>query len=207
MAEHLRDGHAAGMATPRPRYRREGGRTCIDVRVRSIEQIFDNRDPMPFLERDLDDEVAQYLTECATDIGREPLRVAFWSETSSLDEAAVQKAFRNHFDYELGRARRRVRASARSARNGFFIGIALMVVLRVISEVFVMQLSPGDARRILHEGLVIVSWVALWRPIDLVLYDFWPVRERRQIIEQLRDAEVSLRVGDAPEWMGGSLAP
>jgi hypothetical protein len=82
-----------------------------------------------------------------------------------------------------------------------------MVVLRVISEVFVMQLSPGDARRILHEGLVIVSWVALWRPIDLVLYDFWPVRERRQIIEQLRDAEVSLRVGDAPEGMGGSLAP
>jgi hypothetical protein len=162
---------------------------------------------MPFLERDLDDEVAQYLTECATDIGREPLRVAFWSEASSLDEAAVQKAFRTHFDYELGRARRRVRASARSARNGFFIGIALMVVLRVISEVFVMQLSPGDARRILHEGLVIVSWVALWRPIDLVLYDFWPVRERRQIIEQLRDAEVSLRVGDAPEGMGGSLAP
>jgi hypothetical protein len=108
MAEHLRDGHAAGMATPRPRYRREGGRTCIDVRVRSIEQIFDNRDPMPFLERDLDDEVAQYLTECATDIGREPLRVAFWSEASSLDEAAVQKAFRTHFDYELGRARRRV---------------------------------------------------------------------------------------------------
>jgi hypothetical protein len=52
-----------------------------------------------------------------------------------------------------------------------------------------------------------VSWVALWRPIDLVLYDFWPVRERRQIIEQLRDAEVSLRVGDAPEGMGGSLAP
>jgi hypothetical protein len=198
------------MAPPnetRPRYRREGERTCIDVRVRAIEQIFDNRDPMPFLERDLDDDVALYLTECATDVGREPLRIVFWSEASSLDEAAVQRAFRNHFDYELGRARRRVRASARSARNGFFIGIALMVVLRVISEVFVMQLSPGDARRILHEGLVIVSWVALWRPIDLVLYDFWPVRERRQIIEQLRDAEVSLRVGDAPEGVGGSLAP
>jgi hypothetical protein len=82
-----------------------------------------------------------------------------------------------------------------------------MVLLRVLSEVFVMQLSPGDARRILHEGLVIVSWVALWRPIELVLYDFWPVRERRQIIERLRDAEVSLRVGEVPEHVARANGP
>ena len=191
----------------RPRYRLEGERTCIDVRVRAIEQIFDNRDPMPFLERDLDDEVALYLTECATDVGREPLRVVFWSEASCLDEAAVQKAFRSHFEYELGRARRHVRSSARSARNGFLLGVGLMALLRVVSEVFVMQLSPSDARRVLHEGLVIVSWVALWRPIELVLYDFWPVREKRRIIERLRDAEVSLRVGEVPEDIAQTATP
>jgi hypothetical protein len=133
--------------------------------------------------------------------------VVFWSEASTLDEAAVQKAFRNHFDYELGRARRHVRTSARSARNGFLLGVGLMALLRVLSEVFVMQLSPGDARRILHEGLVIVSWVALWRPIELVLYDFWPVREKRRIIERLRDAEVSLRVGEVPQHVAGATLP
>lgn len=188
----------ASSSEPRPRYRREGERTCIDVNVRTVAQIFDNRDPMPFLERDLDDEVVAYLTECAADVGSEPLRVVLWCETSELGEGEIAAAFRRHFEYALARAQRNVRAAGRAARNGFFLGITLMSALRVVSEVFVVQLSPGDARRILHEGLVVVSWVALWRPIELVLYDLWPVRERRRTIERLRDAEVSLRVGQSP---------
>lgn len=181
----------------RPRYRSEGGRTCIDVRVKDVAQVFDNRDPMPFLERDLDDEVAAYVTECAADIGKEALRVVFWAERSELDEDALATAFRKHFEYELERARRKQRAAYRTARAGFLLGLGLMIALRVASEVFVMSLSEGDARRVLHEGLVIVSWVALWRPIELVLYDLWPALERRRLLERVRDAPVSLRLGEA----------
>lgn len=178
------------------RYRVEDGRTCIDLRVREVGQLFDNRDPMPFLERDLDDEVALYLTECAGDLGRhEPIRVVLWVEHSALAEAEVARAFRKHFEYELERARRNVRAAMRTARNGLLVGLAVMLVLLGTSEVLVMRLSPGDARRILHDGLVIVSWVALWRPIELVLFDLSPARERRRLLERLRDAEVVLRVG------------
>ncbi|GAB4212688.1 MAG: hypothetical protein OHK0013_35740 [Sandaracinaceae bacterium] len=182
-------------ADARPRYRCEEGRTCIDVRVKDVAQVFDNRDPMPFLERDLDDEVAAYVTECAADIGGEPFRIVLWAERSELDEAALATAFRKHFEWELARARRRQRASFRSARNGFLLGIALMAALRIASEVFVMSFSPGDLRSVLHEGLVIVSWVALWRPIELVLYDVWPTLERRRLLERIRDAPVSLRLG------------
>lgn len=178
-----------------PRYRLEDGRRCIDVRVKTVGQLFDNRDPMPFLERDLDDEVAAYVMECAEDVGNDPLRVVLWCEQSELTQADIQEAFRTHFEYALARARRRVRSAGRAARNGFLLGVGLMAALRVLSEVFVMQLAEGDARRILHEGLVIVSWVALWRPIELVLYDFWPVRAQRHVIERLRDADVVLRIG------------
>jgi len=194
---------------PRPRsgeagrYRTEDGRACLDLRVRDVGQLFDNRDPMPFLERDLDDEVALYLTECAADLGRpDPLRVVLWVEQSALSEAEVAAAFRKHFEYELGRARRKLRVSMRTARNGLLVGLTVMVVLLVTSEVLIMRLTPGDARTVLHDGLVIVSWVALWRPIELVLFDLWPVRERRRLLERLRDAEVVLRIGGS-----GSDAP
>ncbi len=189
----MADGDAAS-----PRYRREDDRTCIDLRVKDIEQIFDNRDPMPFLERDLDDEVAAYVLDCAGDIGRMPLRVVFWAEKSDLDQGAVAEAFRKHFDYELDRARRKLRVAGRMARNGFVLGASIMTGLRVVSEVFVMSLSPSDGRRILHEGLVIVSWVAMWRPIEFVLFELRQVLERRRLLERLRDAEVALRIGTAP---------
>jgi hypothetical protein len=181
----------------RPRYRSEGGRTCVDVHVKDVAQVFDNRDPMPFLERDLDDEVAAYVTECAADIGNAPLRMVFWAERSDLDEDALATAFRKHFEYELERARRKQRAAYRTARAGFALGLGLMIALRLASEVFVMSLSEGDARRVLHEGLVIVSWVALWRPIELVLYGLWPALEHRRLLERVRDAPVSLRLGAA----------
>ncbi len=180
------------------RYRSEDGRICLELRVRDVGQLFDNRDPMPFLDRDLDDEVALYLTECAGDVGRpDPLRVILWVEQSALSEAEVATAFRKHFEYELERARRKLRVSMRTARTGLLVGLAVMLGLLATSEVLVMRLTAGDARRILHDGLVIVSWVALWRPIELLLFDLWPVRERRALLERLRDAEVVLRVGSS----------
>jgi hypothetical protein len=33
---------------------------------------------------------------------------------------------------------------------------------------------------VLREGLLIIGWVALWRPVEIFLYDWWPVLRRQQ---------------------------
>lgn len=43
-------------ASTSPRYRMEGGQTCIDIKLRNADQLFDGRDPAPFRDRDLDDD-------------------------------------------------------------------------------------------------------------------------------------------------------
>jgi hypothetical protein len=36
--------------------------------------------------------------------------------------------------------------------------------------------SNGMAFDLLREGLTISGWVALWKPIDIHLYRWWPIR-------------------------------
>ena len=49
-------------------YRRDGGRVCIDIRVRTAAQLFDGRDPAPFLERDLDQHAVEYILDAADEV-------------------------------------------------------------------------------------------------------------------------------------------
>lgn len=34
----------------------------------------------------------------------------------------------------------------------------------------------SDLGGLLQDGLVIIGWVALWRPAEIFLYDWWPLR-------------------------------
>jgi hypothetical protein len=46
-----------------------------------------------------------------------------------------------------------------------------------------------------HEGLVIISWVTMWRPIDTLVFDWVPLRRSRRLIQRLHDAPSEVREG------------
>jgi hypothetical protein len=38
---------------------------------------------------------------------------------------------------------------------------------------------------LLRESLVIAGWVAMWRPMEIYLYEWWPLRRRRRVYQKL----------------------
>jgi hypothetical protein len=52
------------------------------------------------------------------------------------------------------------------------------------------QFVPAIVGRYLTEGFVIAGWVALWHPLDLLLYQRWPLRRDRRHLQQLQAAEL-----------------
>jgi hypothetical protein len=46
--------------------------------------------------------------------------------------------------------------------------------------------------RLFRESLIIVGWVALWRPLEIFLYDWWPIARSRQLYKRLAAASVTL---------------
>jgi hypothetical protein len=48
-------------------------------------------------------------------------------------------------------------------------------------------------RAIVDEGLLILGWVALWRPTEALLYDWWPLARRRMLLRRLASIPIEVR--------------
>lgn len=178
------------------RYRLEDGVRCIDVRLTTVDQLFDNRDPAPFRERDLDPDLVEYLVAAGEDLAAlGSFKVVFWVAQPCVPEE-VATGYQAHFDYELERIERRSRRQRRTGQVSLFLGLALLVVLLSISEL--LAPSASGAVRALREGLAILSWVVMWRPVEALIYDWLPIRRERKTMQRLRDATVDVRTGKGP---------
>jgi hypothetical protein len=40
---------------------------------------------------------------------------------------------------------------------------------------------------------MILGWVAMWRPLQIVLYDWWPIRHRALVFDKLAKMPVEVR--------------
>jgi len=189
------DGYSVRMAD-HPRYRVEDGQQCIDIRLNAIEQLFDNRDPAPFRERDLDPDLVEYLVAAAEDLlNLGKFKVVFWI-AQACPPAEVQTGYRAHFEYELERLDRRSRRQRRTGQVALALGLVLLVALLSLSEL----LAPSESRviRALREGLAILSWVVMWRPVEALIYDWLPIRREKKIMQRLHDAPTEVRTGKGP---------
>jgi hypothetical protein len=179
------------------RYREESGTPCIDIGVEGIERLLDQRDPAPFRDRDLDPGLVEYLLDAAEDLGAQPrVRVIFWL-TRPGSSSEIQVAYRGHFEDTLRRIGRRTRERVRIGASMLAVGSLLLVLLLSLSQL-IQRSFPGSIGSAIAEGLVILSWVVLWRPVEVLLFDWIPARRERSAVEKLLQAGVEVRTGPAP---------
>ena len=63
----------------------------------------------------------------------------------------------------------------------------------VLSQTVAVSLAPHPFGRVIEESLIIFGWVANWKPIEIFLYDWWPIVRRRNLYQRLAQAQVELR--------------
>ena len=163
----------------------------VAVRLRSLQQLFDCRDPAPFRERGLDEGAVDYITTAAEDIPKQDgLRIVLWfEEEPELPDALIAEAVRAHFDWMRDRTTRRLYRHLRQGRS--FLGGGLLVLSVFLTAVALLTTHwRSPVTDVFREGLVIIAWVAMWRPIESLLYDWWPLFEQRRLLRRLALADV-----------------
>lgn len=167
----------------------------IEIRLERLEQLYDGLDPAPFRDKALDRAAEAYLLECAEDAPRhEPLRLFVRVPPALLDrEPEVADAVHAHFGWLWERAERRRLARARMHRFAMVLGVLVLLVALGLRGLF--ESDAGGAAEVPREGLLILGWVALWRPVEWVLFDTWEHRQRRSALRRLAKAEVRLVEG------------
>ena len=104
-------------------------------------------------------------------------------------------------DYFRRRAvatRARLRRLFRVGRVSLVIGLAFLVVALALGELLAGLLSKESWSWVAKEGLVIGGWVALWRPLEIFLYDWWPIRAEARMYDRLGEMDVRLVDAAAP---------
>jgi hypothetical protein len=182
--------------TPESRYRTEGGKHCIDILLRSSHQLFDRRDPAPFRERDIDDEAVEYILGATEEIRHDASLKIVLQITDEpephLEPVVIHDALLAHFTYLREMIARRLLRQRRRAYWSVAIGLVVLGVFVTLAELTYV-LPASQLRGILREGLVIIAWVGLWRPVEALLYDWWPLVDERKRIGRLLAAEIEVR--------------
>jgi hypothetical protein len=181
-----------------PGYREEGGYTLIELRLEDVRQLFDNRDPAPFRRRDLDPDAAAYIVEAAAEQapGVVPKLLVHLPPSGHAAAGAteVAEAVQAHFAWQAQLAQRHLRDLLATGRVTFLAGLLFMALCSGLA-LGVGGLGLGWAGEVLEEGLIIIGWVALWRPAEIFLYEWWPLRRRRRQMAGLAAMPVEVRAG------------
>jgi hypothetical protein len=171
--------------------------TTIEIRVEEIGQLFNTLDPFPFRERDLDREAEDFIVGWARELpGDKPLRIAVhlpMKEAESEKARELEAAMRSYFTYRADAVGRDLNELFRVGRFSLLIGLGVLALCMILRAE--LGRSAGFAG-ILGEGLLILGWVANWRPVEIFLYDWWPLRRRRNLYRRLAGASVALIAHD-----------
>ena len=169
----------------------------IEIQVDEIVQLFDTRDPFPFRERDLDKDAEEYIIGWAQEFPRHSaLKIVVHvpeSELASERARQVEPALQHYFGYRADVLGRELNELFRVGRLSLIIGLAALAACVLAARAITAALGAGNVSRFVQEGLIILGWVANWKPIQIFLYDWWPLARRRDLYRRLAAAKVELR--------------
>ena len=161
----------------------------IEVHVAELKQLFNAIDPSPFRERDLDPNAEQFIVEWGREAPRDvPLAlVVHLDRPAGLPEEAsvLRDAVREFFSVRAETTRRRLRQLFRVGRMSLLIGIAFVAATVAAGDLIAKALQGQRLGEIIKESLLIGGWVAMWRPLEVFLYDWWPIRQEAQLYDRL----------------------
>jgi len=176
-------------------YRVEGNLRAIDVSVDHISQLFSGLDPSPFGQKDLDGDVHSYIIAAVEEIGgpeKVKLLIHFPAEELPL-AADLPTAFHNFFAYRAWANTRDLHRLLRIGYASLAIGLLFLAICLLLQHA-IPDRPTNALYSILSEGLVIVGWVALWRPLEIFLYEWWPIWRRKRLHLALTRIPVECRV-------------
>jgi hypothetical protein len=174
-----------------------GDAELIEVHIPALRNLFNPIDPSPLTERDLDPKVEEFIVSWARSVRRDAaiaLRVLVDDEAQTDTSASVPGAIRDYFGQQSSSSRRRLSQLFRVGRTSLVIGSAALVVALIVGSLVETAMGQSHLGQIIRETLSIGGWVAMWRPLEIFLYDWWPIRREIKLYSRLAQMPVQIQV-------------
>jgi hypothetical protein len=168
----------------------------IEISVAELRQLFNQIDPSPFRQRDLDPRVDEFIVGWATDLPTTKpwaLVVHLDRRAQVADEASVlRESVHEYFGQQVVASRRKLRELFRRGRISLVIALTFLTASVAVGNTVAEYIGEGGFSDVLREGFLIGGWVAMWRPLEVFLYDWWPIRAEGQLRQRLSTMPVRI---------------
>ena len=182
--------------SPYSRHQQPLNTAIIEVHVELIDQLFNSIDPSPFHTRDMDPAADAYIVNSTKTLPKDAsLALIIHLDQSPADEAKlsqVGRAIQTHFAAQAASTRLQLKDLFGRGRISLLIGLSALSLSIGLGEVSNSWLSGGSTAQILHQSVLIGGWVAMWRPMEIFLYDWWPTAAHIRLLDRLATMQVQL---------------
>jgi hypothetical protein len=184
------------MEPPHARHRpaqRTASAATVSIHVRDLAQLFNSLDPSPFWDRDLDHEAAQFIEEEFNEKrSAQTWHLHVHTNAGQALAADLQPAVEHYYARLASSARKQLHEEMRLGQLALAGGLAIFL-LSMTARSIITGAFGADAPRMLDEGLIILAWLALWRPAESLVYGWVPLYRKRRLYERLAAIRVSVR--------------
>lgn len=172
----------------------------VQLRLRDLSQLFNSMDPSSFIDKDLDADAEAFVEGWALEFPASmPITLIIHLEQPPMLGGADARRFtelavRNFFLSKADTTRRELRQLMRTGQISLIIGLAFMALCLTLSRTIAQEFALTPTTEWLKEGLAVGSWVAMWKPIDIYLYGWWPMLRRLRIYRKMSKLRVEIKV-------------
>ena len=109
----------------------------------------------------------------------------------------VGDAIRTHFARRALVLRRNLQQLLRRGVFSLCIALAFQGLVLAIAQVTGLVGAETGLASLVRESLLIIGWVAMWRPLEIFLYDWWPITGDQRLHDRLSRIQVRIVRGPA----------
>jgi hypothetical protein len=162
-----------------------------------IRRLFNSIDPSPFQEKDLDDDATEFIISWAKEFqANEALTLLVHLERAPVPpEAAgdLSLAVHSYFGHRSELTQMQLRQLLRTGRTSLVIGALFLAGCIVGGNGIATAYHQSEFAQVVQQSLLIGGWVAMWRPMEIFLYDWWPILRERRLYDRLGRMQVKIQ--------------
>ena len=80
----------------------------------------------------------------------------------------------------------------RRGRFSLLVGVIFLIICFGASDALQHYFPHSKPLDFVSEGLLIVCWVAMWQPLQIFLYEWWPLFRHKQLLQRLAAMRVEV---------------
>ncbi|MBC7469273.1 MAG: hypothetical protein H7322_08105 [Ramlibacter sp.] len=162
----------------------------IVLRLDAVDQLVSSFSPSPFARERLHREAEQFIVERAM-AQRGALRIVISLPViDATISHQVRAAVREHFAVRLKQEQTKLGDVRQLGWRTLIIGVVFLTITILLVQLMKRSLPPGNLLTVVEGGLTVLAWVALWKPGELLLYDWIPLRRDARQFSRLEQADI-----------------